>query len=168
MGTRCNIKLVGQYGQNTMYLYRHWDGYFAETGAHIAEKLMGLCEDWLNPIDFANALMSKCYEATSYQPARPMYELTKGAHGDIEYFYEIHFGNKITLKVASGYGAELERKTVAKSLADFVDLCNCDRKQINSRINALKQQAPEQYKDTDLYPMLEYTGINGEFVEQAN
>jgi hypothetical protein len=168
MGTRCNIKLVGQYGQNTMYLYRHWDGYYAETGAHIAEKLMGLCEDWLNPIDFANALMSKCYEATSYQPARPMYELTQAAHGDIEYFYEIHFGNKITLKVASGYGAELERKTVKKSLSDFVDLCNCDRKQINNRITSMKQQSPEQYKDTDLYPMLEYTGIQGEFVEPTN
>ena len=74
MGTRCNIKI--ETGDTTLWIYRHWDGYPAETGNDLARKLVN--------VKSADEFISKLINDDAY-------EVTTEQHGDIEYLYNIRF-----------------------------------------------------------------------------
>ena len=74
MGTRCNIKI--KTGDTTLWIYRHWDGYPAETGVDLATKLVH--------VKNANEFIAKLLKDGAY-------EVTTEQHGDIEYLYNIIF-----------------------------------------------------------------------------
>tara|TARA_E500000081_G_scaffold71296_1_gene73052 strand:+ start:38 stop:568 length:531 start_codon:yes stop_codon:yes gene_type:complete len=74
MGTRCNIAI--ETGDTTLWIYRHWDGYPAETGKDLATKLVN--------VKSANEFITKLINDDAY-------EVTTGRHGDIEYLYNIKF-----------------------------------------------------------------------------
>jgi len=75
MSTRANIKLIN--GDSIIWVYRHSDGYPAETGHDLAEKLKKSCYDF-NELT-AGILKDDAYRITTEQ------------HGDIEYLYTIEF-----------------------------------------------------------------------------
>ena len=75
MSTRANIKLIN--GDSIIWIYRHSDGYPAETGHDLAEKLRKSCYDF-NELT-AGILKDDAYRITTEQ------------HGDIEYLYTIQF-----------------------------------------------------------------------------
>jgi hypothetical protein len=88
MSTRCNI--VVSYGNTKVYLYRHCDGYAAETGADIVTKLQSKSD--ITATAFIGALLAERYDATSYDPIpRSVYEVTTDIHGDIEWLYAVRF-----------------------------------------------------------------------------
>ena len=72
MGTRCNIKI--ETGDTTLWIYRHWDGYPAETGNDLARKLVN--------VKSADEFITKLINDDAY-------EVTTDQHGDIEYLYII-------------------------------------------------------------------------------
>ncbi len=77
MSTRANIKLIN--GDSIIWVYRHSDGYPAETGHDLSEKLKKTCYDF-NELT-AGILKDDAYRITTEQ------------HGDIEYLYTIEFEN---------------------------------------------------------------------------
>lgn len=68
-------------------LYRHHDGYLAGAGATLVEALKAST----TPTEVAAYLLAQKYDATSYSPARGVYELTTAAedHGDLEHVYTV-------------------------------------------------------------------------------
>ena len=74
MGTRCNIKI--ETGDTMLWIYRHWDGYPAETGVDLARKLVN--------VKSAGEFITKLINDDAY-------EVTTEQHGDIEYLYNITF-----------------------------------------------------------------------------
>lgn len=82
MSTRSNVLI--KMGDTKIYLYRHCDGYPGANGGDLAEKLI----KHKNKGDaFINDLLAERYEASEYRPERPVWELTNGLHGDIEWLY---------------------------------------------------------------------------------
>ena len=86
MGTRCNIKI--ETGDTTLWIYRHWDGYPAETGKDLATKLVN--------VKSADEFITKLINDDAY-------EVTTDQHGDIEYLYNISFSNNYEKRVALKY-----------------------------------------------------------------
>tara|TARA_Y100000401_G_scaffold65333_1_gene52062 strand:+ start:832 stop:1371 length:540 start_codon:yes stop_codon:yes gene_type:complete len=74
MGTRCNIRIKA--GDTKLWIYRHWDGYPAETGVDLARKLVN--------VKTADEFIAKLLKDDAY-------EVTTEQHGDIEYLYKINF-----------------------------------------------------------------------------
>jgi len=177
MSTRCNIKIVTD--DQTVYLYRHMDGYPAETGADVYEVAKSFDGNSYNYLPAwmaaVNRFMKYCYEGDDLRKARPMYELTDAAHGDIEHFYVIKVGNytcphndpnckeckpKCFAMVyhVGGYGPELEDQCNTNengmTPAEFAEVVNADRREINTRIAQLRKQNPGLYGDYTDYPMV--------------
>lgn len=166
MSTRTNVLV--KFGETTIYLYRHCDGYPAECGAAIAEALAKARGHSYSSGDaFMQALLSNRYEATSYGPERPVYEFTTDYHGDIEHVYEIKFGDDGVAKIRhkarpddwhkSGEGFNVDKwcRTGAWiNEAQFVALVNADRKACNERLAELRATS-KVYADCSDYPMLE-------------
>ena len=70
MSTRCNIKITGPGTPQTLYLYRHHDGYLSETGRHITELLSRkFCEWDRSTVGVAKRLLKCCYEAETHNPS---------------------------------------------------------------------------------------------------
>tara|TARA_Y100001937_G_C7079560_1_gene312248 strand:+ start:322 stop:792 length:471 start_codon:yes stop_codon:yes gene_type:complete len=92
MGTRCNV--VINYGQTKINLYRHWDGYYAETGYDLAMRLFHSFNGAGNTS--AERFFDNVYNAQREpnihdKPGKRQYELTTEKHGDIEYYYSFIF-----------------------------------------------------------------------------
>jgi len=87
MSTRTNIKLT--HGETVVVLYRHHDGYPAETGADLVTRLR-LAGQSVNA--FLQGLLDARYDKASYEDeARRIYEITSAVHGDIDWAYAIEF-----------------------------------------------------------------------------
>ena len=93
MGTRCNV--IVKHGDTKINLYRHWDGYYAETGYDLITRL-GHCmgagrfdgSRGFHFNKFATNLINAKREPYRYDPAdKEQYELTNGIHGDVEFIY---------------------------------------------------------------------------------
>jgi len=156
MSTRCNIKITSP-DRTPLYLYRHWNGYLAKTGANVVEvanranKWHGFGA-WCNIV---NGFLSQFYEREPNHKPSPVYEVTDAAHGDIECFYWIEIVSAgITIHHATGYGPELEAETKAYTLDQFTAFVNEARAHANTRIEELKRVSPDYYADAELYPML--------------
>lgn len=176
MSTRCNVVVLN--GSSKIYLYRHHDGYLAETGADLAEKLKAVAGEpgaRFSPSGmadkFVRSMLGSYYEARSFDPVpRPIYELTTDLHGDIERCYWIYFGRgglmggneeNFTVMYAARPGnyPELGDWTSVKTrfdggLAEFIASVNADRESCNRRIRELKATS-KAYADCGEYPMIE-------------
>lgn len=124
MSTRSNIVILA--GKNKVIFYRHWDGYLAETGKDIAQKL----------IDAQSNMTTKNELLVSFASDKN-YEITSDIHGDIEYLYEIHLGSSFTgdnkvLEVNIRWN-DRNRSRVAGLRKDWTNLTN------------LNLQSPEQF-----------------------
>ena len=80
MSTRCNILI--RYDRSHLWLYRHWDGYMAETGADLATRAIA-CNG--SPAEFLRSIIAAKYEGEN----RPMYCATSTRQGDIEWLYAV-------------------------------------------------------------------------------
>tara|TARA_Y100000593_G_C4240826_1_gene302047 strand:- start:317 stop:676 length:360 start_codon:yes stop_codon:yes gene_type:complete len=99
MGTRCNIKVTD--GHDTLWFYRHWDGYPSSVMPSLEPLMEGLKSGnlranvgqfagWITVIGHQEA---ECPELGSGWKCGN-YEPTTGEHGDIEYLYTIDLRNK--------------------------------------------------------------------------
>ncbi len=151
MATRSNLVVV--YGDTKLYIYRYWDGYPAENGADILKALRDPEVRGFNAANaFVRALLEMRDEPRAYANetvGRPVYEITNGVHGDIEWLYTINFdrngdyeprvswcsrkpGDADGLKLGAGY----------QPISAFVALVNADRREANRRIAEMKASNP--------------------------
>lgn len=173
MSTRTNLVIT--CGRSTIYIYRHCDGYPAETGADILAKLreaIGPADAHRSPNGAANyftrAIFLEHYDQQSYEKVpRPMYELTTELHGDIEHAYFIEFRDRfntgpVSIRHAARpqnwhkEDAEVDDWTTAGrrySFESFAELVNADRKASNARIRELKASS-RSYTDCEEYPLV--------------
>ena len=93
MSTRSNILIKS--GSTNIWLYRHCDGYLAETGYNLASTLAH-CNGFKS---FLDNLLNQKYEATMYRSQQPIYEFTTEEHGDIEYLYSFEFDRSMPKNV---------------------------------------------------------------------
>jgi hypothetical protein len=160
MGTRCNI--VIEYGASRVYLYRHWDGYLAETGADLARKLQESgAKGGESPTQFLQSLLDERYDKQSYEDkAKRLYEITDSIHGDIEYLYRVRFATawSTTARVSTreiGYrtcaiGSERPEDVSGVHLGPletFVNAVNRDIKAQNVRLAQMRKEQPGPYGD---------------------
>ena len=114
MGTRCNIKI--ESGDTTLWIYRHWDGYPAETGVDLARKLVN--------VKSAGEFVAKLLKDDAY-------EVTTSQHGDIEYLYTIVFHEPYTTDTTRGKQVffEATKRDNWKEETVFISLDNYYRNQ---------------------------------------
>lgn len=190
MSTRANISLQYQTeGQAfrppaiEVMLYRHYDGYPDELGADIAEKVMGQLRDHLKrmdgrpegfyagpTVDFTNLVRDFLTDSEEHMgDQRNTYEITTGAHGDIEHFYEVIVGKgeRLTLthsaRVRYEPGDEwLTERRTTYTLNTFIDMVNDERKGSNARMRKLKADNPDNkhYENMGLYEILPHWTID--------
>lgn len=173
MSTRTNIIILA--GDSRIYLYRHCDGYLAETGADLYEKARdaaGTPERHPSPTGaadkFLRALLAERYEQQSYEKEpRTVYELTSGLHGDIEHCYTIDFQarfntGELSIRHATrpddwhAIGAEsVDWASAGRrySLEEFAQAVNADRRACNKRLAELRASS-KFYADSEDYPMI--------------
>lgn len=154
MATMCNIKITD--GRDTYFLYRHWDGYPAETGAHVLEvaETVSQMKGWNKGIAAVNKFFRYLREDIQGE-MKSHYELTDNVHGDIEHFYHIQFyyDKYVIIGYSKGYGPELEYTTKTYNIQGFRDIVNADRMAINKNLEGLKESNPA-YADYEPYPMV--------------
>lgn len=163
MSTRCNILV--SLGESRVFIYRHCDGYLAETGADILAKLMaaiGKPDARRSPSGAANlflrSLLEERYEKASYESEpRAVYELTSDWHGDIECAYWVDFsedGVKINFASRPRSYPDLDTwiaKPTAYSLDAFRFLINAERRDMNKRLAELRASS-KAYAECADYP----------------
>lgn len=148
MGTRANI--VIEHGASRVYLYRHWDGYLAETGADLARRLAGRAGSASAASALLEELLAERYDD---RPEKRIYELTSEVHGDIEFLYRVDFGGWDHPAPRIGwrqYRPGDDRSDDAVSLdavAPFVAAVNRDIREQNARLDQLKRSQPAAYAD---------------------
>ena len=146
MSTRSNVLI--NLGDTKLYLYRHCDGYPGANGADLAEKLIKHknCGK-----AFINDLLAERYDATEYNPERPVWEVTTGLHGDIEWLYvfdmtDANFGDRpVIVKVIERAHSEdaadipwpmIVEEDIEKAkdigLEGLIKMVNLDRAEMNS------------------------------------
>jgi hypothetical protein len=161
LSTRTNI--IIEYGDSRVYLYRHHDGYLAETGADLARKLAAT-NGYLGANRFVRSLIEEAYEKQSYETeAKRIYEVTSEVHGDIEYLYVVRFDTNDSIKPQIGYrtyrgsegpGGNAGPNSVKNmgSLADFVLAVNAEVRATNRRIAEMRRAQPAAYGDASDMP----------------
>jgi hypothetical protein len=147
MATRSNI--IIKFGSSKLYLYRHWDGYPAVTGADLVQKLR---ESKFNPKAFVNALLTEKRGGEGHDKDRAQYELTSEIHGDIQCLYRFEFAEDYKVRLGEeafnvkiglalrdpGDPVMTESKiTVKRPLAQFVQMINGEIAQMNARTREL-------------------------------
>ena len=143
MSTRANI--VVHFGRTRIYLYRHHDGYPAETGADIVKALrQGKDAD-----GFLHAILAQSDSA---------FEITNDIHGDVEWFYVLSFTDSKAPQVAFAHRGDLSESADATyaritaplgTVEDLIARVNQDRREINTRLDVLQKQG--RYTDTTRY-----------------
>jgi len=158
MSTRSNI--VIKCGETTLHLYRHWDGYPAETGAHLLETFLDTSKS-LGANAFVRALLADCEDNPDPNGnSRYHYEVTSGLHGDIEHAYSFTLqewgsGSGSLIEFSYGrcpIGGELTWQEMP--LGSFAELVNSDRRSMNLNLARLRASSPALYGDSEDYPMV--------------
>lgn len=92
MATRCNIIVRSADGSESI-LYRHWDGYPASTGLHLARLLrVATRRNWGAARFTAALLESRERNVCRFTgERRHHYEVTDGIHEDVEHIYCVTF-----------------------------------------------------------------------------
>lgn len=150
MSTRANIVL--ESGESRVYLYRHCDGYPAETGADLVRLLAATGG---SASGFLQSLLDQRYEKQSYESAaKRIYELTSEVHGDIEYLYRVRlvsgWENREPLIGFSHHAIGSDRPdnangVVLGSLRVFCDAVNAEIRAQNVRLEQLKREQPAHF-----------------------
>lgn len=143
MGTRANVIIIGQQFQ--IVLYRHWDGYPAETGAALLQALGDKATN--GEAHGAAAFVSRLL--AQGENGRKDFELTDALHGDIEHVYQVHWsdgrGSALTIKHAEvSTEAEIDNwreKANTYTPESFRAFVNTDRTMINHRIAEMRRRA---------------------------
>jgi len=158
MATRANI--IIKCGDTTLHLYRHWDGYPAETGAHLLETFLDTSKS-LGANAFVKALLADCEDKPDPNGnPRYRYEATSGLHGDIEHAYSFTLqewgsGSGSLIEFSYGrcpIGGELTWQEMP--LGSFAELVNSDRRSMNLNLARLRASSPALYGDSEDYPMV--------------
>jgi hypothetical protein len=161
MSTRTNILIRDD--EHEVWLYRHMDGYPAECGADVLEigaKILrqpdvGYVE---SPHDVANRFFRKLVDADEHHPARPIYELTDGLHGDIAEFYVLDLSTGLLGHASRGSATddvdEWTKKIATYTVQEFLTVVNKDRTEINRRLEQRKLENPKVYADMSPYSMV--------------
>lgn len=155
MATRSVTTIHNTHGA-TVALYRHHDGYPAETGGALLEALRAA----LSPEQVVGRLLSLIYNDAPGGP-RTVYELTTSADhwGDLEHTYEVtatwsHEAARVTYMITYGRRPNFAAWTYASyTVRQFVDIVNQDRAEINARIEA------SGYRNVARYPMISVEGL---------
>lgn len=155
MGTRTTIKIM-QDGEIVISLYRHWDGYPAETGADLLETAL----QHNDAANLAKNLLAKCYEKEEHETEpRHVYKIEATA-GDIEHYYIVAYNWKETIKFfhASRPSWDVDvmdwiHAAREYTPSQFAEIVNAERRQINQRLAQLREEQPTLYKDATDYPM---------------
>jgi len=157
MSTRTNI--IIEYGKTSIYLYRHHDGYLAETGADIHRVLSAHKKrSILQTTDILKDFLNQSYPKTKYRDCQPIYEITNNVHSDIEFLYRINMypaieGGQFEINYVSGY-YDLDQKienSKILTLDQFKDAINQEIKFSNIRIADLNKTNQTNW---DLYQSL--------------
>lgn len=159
MATRSAITIIS--GAHKISLYRHWDGYPAESippllvAACVARQSAHNLQSHWSVVEAANSLLRRLHPATTYSEARPMYELTTSAkdHGDLDWVYTLRlFANGAQLMVEHrDLHADKWSADFVGNAAEAAEYCNADRDAINQRA---KVNGPQD----DPYPLIDATG----------
>ena len=147
MSTRCNILITG--GTFKLWIYRHWDGYPSMTGYQLGQMLKRLrfpnyCEPNAaqRATGFANMLVTTMREPSEHRGPEQEYEITATMHGDIEFFYHIHFCAEPTVRVTvhkrPGYDSSIDPNDWPKlvdrgTVADLRRVAAQDKREILKR-----------------------------------
>jgi hypothetical protein len=150
MSTRSVTTIRGPHG--SVALYRHHDGYLAETGGAIIEALKGATA----AETVAGRLLAMMYD--DRQPARPVYELTSSAegHGDLDHVYEVTATwdrqvNGLVFTIRHGRRPNHDAWTFTTySVVDFTVIVNADRAAINRRMSESENR---EIRNAERYPM---------------
>jgi len=143
-------------------LYRHCDGYPAEAGAAVIEALRQtpppadrICGPGLSCEDIVRRLLAG--DLGEYRLA----DWTPSDQGDLEHVYVLTRKDGIwSVRWAHREGWDEKQESwrdwpqANYSLAEFVRIVNCERKQTNARIAQLRKSSAA-YADREDYPMLE-------------
>lgn len=168
MSTRCNIVFL--FGSTKVYLYRHHDGYLADTGRDIAQLMIdaGITSPRMlygqpvrpNPSDLLARFLAARYEKQSYETeARPIYELTTELHGDIEYAYFLIFDNRnndLSMTVQTRQPGEplLRASAYGYTVPEFFAAVNSEIMAMNRRVDELNAEHSQQYEHVPLLPTI--------------
>lgn len=134
MSTRANVKITD--GSQTIWLYRHSDGYPSATGIDVAEFCMGYVTEKMrtDPMQSAgwlivrgNLELNKDGRSSYASWKVGHYEPTDQKHGDIEWLYTIDL-DRMEFIVQESNG-ETERRTVKfqitkDGLNEAIEWCN--------------------------------------------
>lgn len=166
MSTRANI--IIRCGRNTVYIYRHSDGYPACLGVDLYEKVSAARgpkpDAWYSEErifeNLIRSILSEHYEKQSYETeAKSVYELTTDLHGDIEHLYQIELrGKDVTIfhderpslrSLPDGEGFPDLHGWINKGpelkMKDFRALCNREIRATNRRVSELRKKNPRAY-----------------------
>ena len=139
MATRCNIR-VTDGGRKLSWLYRHWDGYPACTGADLAQtlkRLLAKSAEELKPETFVNELLGYRYADEPHRQDAAIYEITDDLHGDIQWLYTVAFTPRgLRIEVREHLLFNGGRKRVIRF---FGDLCEYRRYCAGSVVNMRRQ-----------------------------
>lgn len=155
MGTRCNVIVIGKGFQ--VVLYRHWDGYPAETGAALLSSLEA--RNAAEAADGFGAAALVRHLLSQGEDGRKDFEITDALHGDIEHVYQIHWpdgnGSALVIKHAAvDSEAQIDNwrdYARAYSLETFRAMVNRERAAVNLRIDAMRRAGAAHLKDAEEY-----------------
>lgn len=162
MATRCNI--IVKNGKSITYLYRHWDGYAACTGADIARHLIAAN---FEAGAFLAAMLNAKRGGDGHDKDRAQYELTNDTHGDIEWCYRVEFntrskGCKVgcgSRSLSAGEEAEdaVRKSIITGTFGDFVAMVNAEIAEANQRLHALAAKHA-MYAECDDFESVNWEG----------
>ena len=153
MGTRCNVIIIGKGFQ--IVLYRHWDGYPAETGAALLSALEA--RNAAEAADGFGAAALVRHLLSQAEGGRKDFEITDALHGDIEHVYQIHWpdgnGSSLVIKHAAvDSEAQIDNwrdYARAYSLETFRAMVNSERRECNARIEQMRRKANKPAPSAD-------------------
>lgn len=176
MATRCNI--IVRIGQTIVYLYRHWDGYPAETGADLCTKLraaesLKVAGNSITREAIGShlllALLSEKRVGDGYDADRAQYEVTTEIHGDVQWIYEFDFTEAqredlyipITVRERPRFSDwdDPSKWPVVyhKNTDEFAQQVNAERDLSNKRLAALARK-DKAYADATPYDLIPIFG----------
>ena len=157
MGTRCNVIFRTEGGPD-VFIYRHWDGYPAETGAHLARLARVANRRGWSDGELLAAILTARESSPRMGSSRrsPSYELTNGIHGDIEHVYTLQAG-----LVDNGHGYRVKRAwRIGHCAAPFVadrDRCIAEAEKKARAMARRKESTPEFFLASIVNPAIRDT-----------
>lgn len=174
MSTSANIVIC--HGDTKLVVYRHWDGYPAETGADIITKLREAIKGdgyrrttFAIVTDFVRSILNDTYEQQSYETKpKHVYDLMDVQTHGIEHYYVLNFRASVddngedcvgiyhAARPLHFHDEGWMKQGTSLSLKLFTNFVNADRAQCNVRLRQMKAKNPgnKHYGDAAEYEMI--------------